>query len=101
MLRLMVLTLAHALSFNFGGFMGLRDQVYAGAALTWNLLRVGLVEPSAVLDAVTRGKTVRNYMFMILNLCNNLQYLLHDYRCLCALTFWHRSFIFNSNKSPT
>ena len=36
--------------------MKIGDQVYAVAALTRTLLRVGRVESSAVLDAVTRGR---------------------------------------------
>jgi hypothetical protein len=40
--------------------MEVGDQVYAVAAVTRILLRVGRIEPSALLDAVTRGKTVRN-----------------------------------------
>jgi len=36
--------------------MDVGDQVYAVAALIRNLLRVDWVEPSAVVEAVARGK---------------------------------------------
>jgi hypothetical protein len=40
--------------------MEVGDQVYAVAALKRNLLGVGWVEPSEVLNAVARGKIVIN-----------------------------------------
>ena len=40
--------------------MNVGDQVRVVANLKRNLLRVGWLEPTAVLDSVTRGKTLRN-----------------------------------------
>jgi hypothetical protein len=61
MFRLMVFPInMYCKFFNFWGLMEVGDQVYAVAALTRNLLGVGWVEPSEVLDAVARGKMVIN-----------------------------------------
>ena len=83
------------------------------ACISLGLYFVGLLVTDLYADRYTFMFTcslrISGPHFIILNVTDLLFIDLHvklcvlydRVSCLCLLTFWHRSFTFNSNKSPT